>query len=202
MSAQEYPPQQFKKIIRIASLQFADSVFRYVDEKDKKAQESGIESKAKLSRESRLVPELVYQIEQLDHFIIKYSKATKSNLDVYLKRRAARDFKIDKEEVEALVDPNSDKSKEKKSKRKSNAVSSQPLKKGGLNLNAINPFPENAEGIVVDSITHSDSDTEIASHSFSIPNIRQQGEGEEEDEDQSMHSSNTQSQASRFLFDV
>ena len=159
MLAHEYPPQQYKKLIRHASQYLADSAFRFVDEKDKKSKEIQQDSKAKLIRESRLIPELVFQIEQLDHLIIKYSKTTKSNIDIFLKRRAARDFKIDREEVDAVADNGKDSKKEKR-KSSDRFTQSQSSKKPKALLN-IEPLPaqedEEEETIVLPS---DDSETE------------------------------------------
>eukprot|EP01134_Creolimax_fragrantissima_P002162 CFRG2162T1 len=50
--------------------------------------------KARIMRESRLIPDTIYAIETLGHNLIMLSKKTKNNYTKYVKRSTARDFKI------------------------------------------------------------------------------------------------------------
>lgn len=50
--------------------------------------------KAKILRESKLIPDLIYMVEQYERFVIQLSKKSKVNLTQYLRRSTARDFKI------------------------------------------------------------------------------------------------------------
>ncbi|KAG0023662.1 hypothetical protein BGZ81_008041 [Podila clonocystis] len=50
--------------------------------------------KAKILRESKLIPDLIYMVEQYERYVIQLSKKSKVNLTQYLRRSTARDFKI------------------------------------------------------------------------------------------------------------
>ncbi|KAG0017878.1 hypothetical protein BGZ82_000628 [Podila clonocystis] len=50
--------------------------------------------KAKILRESKLIPDLIYMVEQYERYVIHLSKKSKVNLTQYLRRSTARDFKI------------------------------------------------------------------------------------------------------------
>lgn len=48
----------------------------------------------KIKRENRCIPELIYQIEDYEKYLIQLSKASKVNLLRHAKRSTCRDFKI------------------------------------------------------------------------------------------------------------
>jgi len=48
----------------------------------------------KIKRENRCIPDLIYQIEDYERYLIQLSKLTKVNLLRHAKRSTARDFKI------------------------------------------------------------------------------------------------------------
>ena len=50
---------------------------------------------AKIRRESKCIPDLIYQIEDYEKYLIQLSKLTKVNLLRYAKRSVARDFRIE-----------------------------------------------------------------------------------------------------------
>jgi hypothetical protein len=56
-------------------------------------------SKFKLLRERKLIPQVVFQIEHFELAVIRFSKVTKTDIDKYLRRATARDFKFDVHEV-------------------------------------------------------------------------------------------------------
>lgn len=60
---------------------------------------------AKIIRESKLVPNLIYVVEQFEGNLIKLSKKSKVNLMQNMKRSTARDFRI---RVDCLPVPSSD----------------------------------------------------------------------------------------------
>lgn len=59
---------------------------------------------AKIIRESKLIPNLIYVVEQYEGNLIKLSKKSKVNLTQNMKRSTARDFRI---VVEMLPEPSS-----------------------------------------------------------------------------------------------
>ena len=50
---------------------------------------------AKIRRESKCIPDLIYQIEDYEKYLIQLSKLTKVNLLRHAKRSVARDFRIE-----------------------------------------------------------------------------------------------------------
>jgi Fanconi anemia group I protein len=50
---------------------------------------------AKIKRESKCIPDLIYQIEDYEKYLIQLSKLTKVNLLRHAKRSVARDFRIE-----------------------------------------------------------------------------------------------------------
>ncbi|KAF8936189.1 hypothetical protein BGZ58_004476 [Dissophora ornata] len=50
--------------------------------------------KAKILRESKLIPTLIYGVEQYERFVIQLSKKAKVNLTQFMRRSTARDFRI------------------------------------------------------------------------------------------------------------
>jgi Fanconi anemia group I protein len=59
-----------------------------------KCQESTA-SKAKINKEARIIPNLVFQVERLEGLLIKAAKATKQDFLRHLRRGTSRDFRID-----------------------------------------------------------------------------------------------------------
>jgi Fanconi anemia group I protein len=59
-----------------------------------KCQESTA-SKAKINKEARIIPNLVFQVERVEGLLIKAAKATKQDFLRHLRRGTARDFRID-----------------------------------------------------------------------------------------------------------
>lgn len=50
--------------------------------------------KAKILRESKLIPTLIYGVEQYERFVIQLSKKSKVHLTQFMRRSTARDFRI------------------------------------------------------------------------------------------------------------
>lgn len=55
---------------------------------------SGKKSITKIKRENRCIPELIFQIEDCEKYLIQLSKVSKVNLLRHAKRSTSRDFKI------------------------------------------------------------------------------------------------------------
>jgi fanconi anemia group I protein len=54
----------------------------------------------KIKRESRCIPDLIFQIEDYEKYLIKLTKITKVNLMRHAKRSTSRDFKIKVQKME------------------------------------------------------------------------------------------------------
>ncbi|PON88352.1 Fanconi anemia group I protein [Trema orientale] len=93
---QVLPSLKFQKLVDITCKQLTVPLYNFVAEMQKSQQESA-SSKGiinKIKRENRCIPDLIFQIEDYEKYLIQLSKASKINLLRHAKRSTARDFKI------------------------------------------------------------------------------------------------------------
>ncbi|KAK4338871.1 hypothetical protein RND71_040333 [Anisodus tanguticus] len=93
---QPLPSLKYQKLVEITCMQLTAPLYNFVPLMQRKQLES-TESKAlvnKIKRENRCIPDLIYQIEDCEKYLIQISKATKINLLRHAKRSTSRDFKI------------------------------------------------------------------------------------------------------------
>ncbi|OMO57346.1 Fanconi anemia group I protein [Corchorus capsularis] len=90
------PSLQFQKLVELTCKQLTIPIYNFVAEMQQAQQENannkGIINKIK--RENKSIPELIFQIEDYEKYLIRLSKATKVNLLKHAKRSTSRDFKI------------------------------------------------------------------------------------------------------------
>lgn len=90
------PSLQFQTIVEVTCKQLTIPLYNFVADMQKDAQEStkikGMINKIK--RENKSIPDLIYQIEDYENFLIQLSNASKVNLLRHAKRSTSRDFKI------------------------------------------------------------------------------------------------------------
>ncbi|KAF9605443.1 hypothetical protein IFM89_017462 [Coptis chinensis] len=90
------PRIKFQKLVEVTCKRLTAPLYNFVTliqtKQQENAQSKGIISKIK--RENRCIPDLVFQIEDYEKYLIQLSKLTKINLLRYAKRSTARDFKI------------------------------------------------------------------------------------------------------------
>ncbi|KAJ3410630.1 hypothetical protein HDV05_003521 [Chytridiales sp. JEL 0842] len=67
-----------------------------------------LKNRNKILQESKTMPLLIYQTEQLERYIIKLSKKSNVNLIKYVKRSTARDFKISEDKIAHSSDSSDD----------------------------------------------------------------------------------------------
>ncbi|KAM1742336.1 hypothetical protein ACFX12_012349 [Malus domestica] len=93
---QIFPSLKFQKLVEVTCKQLTNPLYVFVDIMQKKQQENankkGIINKIK--RENRCIPDLIYQIEDYEKYLIQLSKVCKVNLLKHAKRSTARDFRI------------------------------------------------------------------------------------------------------------
>ncbi|KAJ0979783.1 hypothetical protein J5N97_015257 [Dioscorea zingiberensis] len=95
-SKQLLPGQKFQKLAEITCRKLTSPLYNFVALVQRNQQEN-IQSKgiiSKIKRESKCIPELIFQIEDYERYLIQLSKLTKVNLLRHAKRSTARDFKI------------------------------------------------------------------------------------------------------------
>ncbi|CAG8499966.1 11646_t:CDS:10 [Paraglomus brasilianum] len=76
-------------------------------------------TKARIARESKLVPSAVFTHEQFEKSILQLSKKSKTNLMQYMKRSTARDFRIKVKKIDEVTEEQLNKP-DKKTKKRTN----------------------------------------------------------------------------------
>ncbi|KAJ9699622.1 hypothetical protein PVL29_005473 [Vitis rotundifolia] len=90
------PGLNFQKLVELTCRQLTVPLYSFVAlmqrDQQENAKSRGLLSKIK--RENRCIPDLIFQIEDYEKYLIQLSKATKVNLLRHAKRSTSRDFKI------------------------------------------------------------------------------------------------------------
>ncbi|KAI0510346.1 hypothetical protein KFK09_010947 [Dendrobium nobile] len=90
------PGQKFQKLAEVACRKLTSKLYNFVALVQRNQQENvrirGIINKIK--RENKCIPDLIFQIEDYERYLIQLSKLTKVNLLRNAKRSTVRDFKI------------------------------------------------------------------------------------------------------------
>ncbi|EEF45561.1 conserved hypothetical protein [Ricinus communis] len=109
------PTPTFQRLVEVTCKKLTVPLYKFVAEIQRVQQEKpntkGIINKIK--RENKCIPELIFQIEDYEKYLIRLSKASKVNLLKHAKRSTSRDFRIldppnDKEEADLNHEHNND----------------------------------------------------------------------------------------------
>ncbi|CAJ0755040.1 461_t:CDS:10 [Entrophospora sp. SA101] len=119
---------------------------------------------ARIARESKMVPKLIFMIEQFERYLIQLSKKSKkANLIQYIKRSTARDFRIETKKIDELEnkiddDDNNKKKKpntKKKTKKNNQDKNEDTVMNGGENGEVVeNAQNGEAEDVNMSVILH------------------------------------------------
>uniref|UniRef100_A0A8C4ZXJ7 FA complementation group I n=1 Tax=Gadus morhua TaxID=8049 RepID=A0A8C4ZXJ7_GADMO len=104
-------PTRFEKLVRLSGSHLTPQCYSFItfvqtgelagnDKKKKRRDEA---SMAKLLRETKAIPNLIFSIEQYEKFLITLSKKSKVNLMQYMKLSTSRDFRINAATLEAAL---------------------------------------------------------------------------------------------------
>ncbi|KAK1316093.1 hypothetical protein QJS10_CPA05g00363 [Acorus calamus] len=95
-SKQLYPGQKFQRLAEVTCKRLTAPLYNFVAvmQNNQQANAQGRGVVGKIKRENKCIPELVFQIEDYERYLIQLSKLTKVNLLRHAKRSTARDFKI------------------------------------------------------------------------------------------------------------
>uniref|UniRef100_A0A673WDK9 FA complementation group I n=1 Tax=Salmo trutta TaxID=8032 RepID=A0A673WDK9_SALTR len=121
LSGSHLTPQCYSFITYVQSGELAGGG---ADDKKKKKKEGEATATAKLLRETKAIPNLIYSIEQYEKYLITLSKKSKVNLMQYMKLSTSRDFRINAATLEAALQEHDnsqqepEQSQEPKKKRK------------------------------------------------------------------------------------
>ncbi|OVA13446.1 Fanconi anemia group I protein [Macleaya cordata] len=101
------PGPKFEKLAEITCRRLTAPLYNFVALMQKNQQENahsrGITNKIK--RENRSIPDLIFQVEDYEKYLIQLSKVSKVNLLRHAKRSTARDFKIiDAKKMDRVVE--------------------------------------------------------------------------------------------------
>ncbi|KAF8052490.1 hypothetical protein N665_1554s0003 [Sinapis alba] len=95
---QTLPSLKFQKLVELTCKSLTVPLYPFLAEMQKEQQESvSSNSKGiinKIKQENKCIPDLIFQIEDYERYLIQLSKVTKLNLLRHAKRSTARDFKI------------------------------------------------------------------------------------------------------------
>ncbi|KAG7533501.1 FANCI solenoid 4 domain [Arabidopsis thaliana x Arabidopsis arenosa] len=92
------PSLKFQKLVELTCKSLTVPLYPFLSEMQKEQQESvSSNSKGiinKIKQENKCIPDLIFQIEDCERYLIQLSRVTKLNLLRHAKRSTARDFKI------------------------------------------------------------------------------------------------------------
>ncbi|CAN6289497.1 unnamed protein product [Urochloa humidicola] len=89
------PSLKFQKLAEVTCRMLTAPLYDFVSSVQQHLEAPRKGNLAKIRRESKCIPDLIYQIEDYEKYLIHLSKLTKVNLLRYAKRSVARDFRIE-----------------------------------------------------------------------------------------------------------
>ncbi|KAL2229745.1 UNVERIFIED_CONTAM: Fanconi anemia group I protein [Sesamum indicum] len=105
---QALPSLKYHRLVEITCRQLTAPVYNFVAHMQKNQQESNKPRRIvnKIKRENKCIPDLIFQIEDYEKYLIQLSKTTKVNLLRHAKRSTSRDFKILEPSEDTLEEQN------------------------------------------------------------------------------------------------
>uniref|UniRef100_A0ACD5XKG5 Uncharacterized protein n=1 Tax=Avena sativa TaxID=4498 RepID=A0ACD5XKG5_AVESA len=95
------PGLKFQKLAEVTCRMLTAPVYVFVSTLQQHEQPHKKGTLAKIKRESKCIPDLIFQVEDYEKYLIQLSKLTKVNLLRHAKRSVARDFRIQPKEKAA-----------------------------------------------------------------------------------------------------
>ncbi|CAL4922562.1 unnamed protein product [Urochloa decumbens] len=89
------PSLKFQKLAEVTCRMLTSPLYDFVSSVQQNLEAPRNRNLAKIRRESKCIPDLIYQIEDYEKYLIQLSKLTKVNLLRHAKRSVARDFRIE-----------------------------------------------------------------------------------------------------------
>ncbi|XP_068458820.1 Fanconi anemia group I protein isoform X2 [Clinocottus analis] len=110
-------PARFEKLVKLSGSHLTPQCYAFFtyaqsgefstgvadDKKKKKKNDVNTAPSAKLLRETKAIPNVIFSIEQYEKYLITLSKKSKVNLMQYMKLSASRDFRINAVTVDAAL---------------------------------------------------------------------------------------------------
>ncbi|XP_042050560.1 Fanconi anemia group I protein [Salvia splendens] len=90
------PSSKYQRLVETTCRKLTAPIYNFVTKMQQNQQESNTNKGLvnKIKRENRCIPDLIFQIEDYEKYLIQLSKITKLNLLRHAKRSTSRDFKI------------------------------------------------------------------------------------------------------------
>uniref|UniRef100_A0A3B4Z0C0 FA complementation group I n=1 Tax=Seriola lalandi dorsalis TaxID=1841481 RepID=A0A3B4Z0C0_SERLL len=111
-------PARFEKLVKLSGSHLTTQCYSFITyaqsgefsggEKKKKRIEVNAAASAKLLRETKAIPDLIFSIEQYEKYLITLSKKSKVNLMQYMKLSTSRDFRINAATLDAALQEQDD----------------------------------------------------------------------------------------------
>ncbi|GAA6217624.1 Fanconi anemia group I protein [Lates japonicus] len=113
-------PARFEKLVKLSGSHLTPQCYSFItyaqsaefsggdDKKKKKRNEVNAAASAKLLRETKAIPDLIFSIEQYEKYLITLSKKSKVNLMQYMKLSTSRDFRINAATLDAALQEQDD----------------------------------------------------------------------------------------------
>ncbi|KAJ8921771.1 hypothetical protein NQ315_008396 [Exocentrus adspersus] len=106
---------RFERLVKLAGKQLAPAVYKFIlhiDESQKQKvdpaqKKKTVESstlKSRVLRETRLIPKVIYEIEQFSKYVFQLSNKTKVDLAKYIGQGISRDFRIKEAELKQALE--------------------------------------------------------------------------------------------------
>ncbi|KAK2842091.1 hypothetical protein Q5P01_012291 [Channa striata] len=110
-------PARFEKLVKLSGSHLTPQCYSFItyaqsgefsgggadDKKKKKQNEVNTAASAKLLRDTKAIPNLIFSIEQYEKYLITLSKKSKVNLMQYMKLSTSRDFRINAATLDAAL---------------------------------------------------------------------------------------------------
>ncbi|KAF3854640.1 hypothetical protein F7725_022695, partial [Dissostichus mawsoni] len=110
-------PARLEKLVKLSGSHLTPQCYSFItyaqsgemsvggadDKKKKKRNEVNTAASAKLLRETKAIPNVIFSIEQYEKFLITLSKKSKVNLMQYMKLSTSRDFRINAASLDAAL---------------------------------------------------------------------------------------------------
>uniref|UniRef100_A0AAQ5YBY8 FA complementation group I n=1 Tax=Amphiprion ocellaris TaxID=80972 RepID=A0AAQ5YBY8_AMPOC len=108
-------PTRFEKLVKLSGTHLTPQCYSFItyaqsgefscgdDKKKKRRNEVNTAGSAKLLRETKAIPNLIFSIEQYEKYLITLTKKSKVNLMQYMKLSTSRDFRINAATLDAAL---------------------------------------------------------------------------------------------------
>ncbi|KAK1160832.1 Fanconi anemia group I protein-like isoform X1 [Acipenser oxyrinchus oxyrinchus] len=132
-------PARFEKLVKLSGSHLTPQCYAFItyvqredlssgggEKKKKKREEAITTASAKMLRETKAIPNLIFSIEQYEKFLIHLSKKSKVNLMQHMKLSTSRDFRINRASLEAALQEQEGAENESQQTGSQSTVSQEP----------------------------------------------------------------------------